>query len=151
MLIEKDGIPSYYLARYTTVKASLEVLAELQPEIDALADAANEKHKEEAVPEGWPMRKGVIVNRPMTYVLGKHVEDKDVEDVVIESEGACVEVKVVQEVTQVLESNPTGEFNLSITHKHRKVGSYQSISYQNELLNQEHTRFLNRQRQQEEA
>ena len=94
-----------------------------------MVEQANEKHKNDPVPEDWPMRETVIRNRPLAYVLGKHVEDREVADLEIQKEGAGVDVQVVQEVTRYLVSNPTGDFNLAMTHKHKKVGSYQSISY----------------------
>lgn len=115
--------------------------------IQKLTLELNEKFAGQARPEGWPINDKVITNMPIQYVLGKHTADREIEDVSIEWEGdEIVAVKVTEETTEYLESNPTGEFNLSITQKHKKVGNYQSISYQNYTANQHNSRLAERKR-----
>lgn len=97
------------------------------------------------------MRKSVIANKPISYVLGKHTEDEEVENVEVLG-SPQVDVKVFVEKTEYLESNPTGDFNLSITQKQKKVGSYQQVSYQQHMLNKEalHNQALKRQQEKTE-
>lgn len=75
-------------------------------------------------PEGWPLHDHVISSRPVSYVIGKHTEDVEIE-VEIEGDTESVSIKAYLEVVEYLESNPTGNFNLSIPHKQKKVGAYQ--------------------------
>lgn len=88
LTIEKDGVPQYYQSRYKNACEALELWEkEIQEKVDKLTAETNEKHKDESAPEGWPINGKVITNRPIQYVLGKHTADREIENVVIESEG----------------------------------------------------------------
>ena len=92
--------------RYNNVVQSLKLWQEVAPKVDALTEKLNLKHASEEI-EGWPMRKSVILNKPVRYVIGKHLEDEEVENVEIMGEPQ-VDVRVFVEKTEYLESNPTG-------------------------------------------
>jgi hypothetical protein len=57
------------------------------------------------------------------------VQDVEIENIEIEGDSESVAVKAYLEVVEYLESNPCGNFNISIPHKQMKVGAYQQISY----------------------
>lgn len=148
--IEKDNIPQYYQARYKNVCEALTTLEELQPRIDLLTEAANNKHKEVELPVNFPINSMVNVNKPVAYIHGKHIEDRELEDVEVVGTGVLCAVKVTEETTEYLESNSTGEFNLTITQKQKKVGSYQSVSYQQNLTNQHNVKVAEQKVKEEE-
>lgn len=58
---------------------------DIAPVIEELTEKINKESGPVEV-EDWPMRKSVIANRPIQYILGKHTEDTEIEKVEIISD-----------------------------------------------------------------
>jgi hypothetical protein len=76
-------------------------------------------------PEFYPIRPSVITHAPITWILGKHTSDRQIENVEIVGDNVLVDLQVNEETCEYGVSNPQGLFNLSIPHKQKKTGNYQ--------------------------
>lgn len=68
----------------------------------------------------------VIPHYPPQLIVGKQLED---EKVILEFEDNLIKVTLSEIVCEYNYSNPTGYFNLSLSHIDLKTSNYQTMSY----------------------